>query len=129
MYKTTSTQKPPVLSDYSFKVPRMIFTVNAGFSGQIHCIEYYMYVCTYVSHSLCVVCLCSEVFTSSRDGLQQPFKALVHHLCVKVPDKAEYRHRLAKVSGDYRGIPPPTHIIKSLQHNKDFFAAMNSSSV
>lgn len=38
-----------------------------------------------------------HTYREGGDEVEQAFKALVQHVCVKTPDKADYRHRLAKV--------------------------------
>ena len=39
----------------------------------------------------------SHVYSEGGDEVEKAVKALVQHVCVKTPDKADYRHRLAKV--------------------------------
>ena len=64
-------------------------------------IRIYVFVMRHSTH--CLMCQHATVlagrhtYAEGGDEVEQAYKALVQHMCVKTPDKAEYRHRLAKV--------------------------------
>lgn len=46
---------------------------------------------------LFLVTICSHIMSCYGNKVTVPLKTLVQHTCTKVPDKAEYRNKMAQV--------------------------------
>ena len=61
-------------------------------------IKIYVFATRYSTHGFALLSFADRhTYAEGGDEVEQAFKAVVQHMCVKTPDKAEYRHRLAKV--------------------------------
>ena len=52
---------------------------------------------SFLTRNSCLSSNDRHIYSEGSGEVEQAFKALVQHVCVKTPDKADYRHRLAKV--------------------------------
>lgn len=59
-----------------------------------------MYMCACISLlsiKVCLITIYSHIVNCYGDKVMVPLKTLVQHTCTKVPDKAEYRNKMAQV--------------------------------